>query len=114
MIDLKKVSAYALNIAKARKVDKVDKPGGTVRMLKYCAGEVVEAADAYREYVNALECVENEDEMTLESVRPFSMELADVVMCCLIIAELNGVNMELALLERCLEKNKRRKRRVRK
>lgn len=113
MIDLNKVSAFALNIAKARKVDEVDKPGGTVRMLKHCAGEVVEAADAYREYVNALECVENEDERTLVSVRPFSLELADVVMCCLIIAELNGVDMELALLER-LEKNKRRKRRVRK
>lgn len=69
---------------------------------------MVEAADAYREYVNALECVENEDERTLVSVRPFSLELADVVMCCLIIAELNGVDMELALLE-CLEKNKRRK-----
>ena len=83
-------------------------------MLKHCAGEVVEAADAYREYVNKLECVEDEDERTLVSVRPFSLELADVVMCCLIMAELNGVNMELTLLERCLEKNKRRRRRVRK
>lgn len=58
--------------------------------------------------MNTLECVEDEDDRTLVSVRPFEMELADVVMCCLIMAELNGVDMELALLE-CLEKNKRRK-----
>lgn len=107
MIDLNKVSAIALDIAKARKVDEVDKPGGTVRLLKHCAGEVVEAADAYREYVNKLECVEDEDERTLVSVRPFALELADVVMCCLIMAELNGVDMERALLE-CVDKNKRR------
>lgn len=30
MIDLDKISAFALNISKARKVDEVDKPGGTV------------------------------------------------------------------------------------
>lgn len=107
MINLSKLSTVALDIAKARKVDDVDKPGGTVRLLKHCAGEVVEAADAYREYVNTLECVEDEDERMLVSVRPFAMELADVVMCCLVMAELNGVDMELALLE-CLKKNKRR------
>lgn len=107
MINLSKLSQAALDIAKARKVDKVDKPGGTVRMLKHCAGEVVEAADAYREYMNALECVEDEDERMLVSVRPFALELADVIMCCLIIAELNGVDMELALLE-CMDKNERR------
>lgn len=105
MINLSKLSTVALDIAKARKVDEVDKPGGTVRLLKHCAGEVVEAADAYREYVNTLECVEDEDERMLVSVRPFAMELADVVMCCLVMAELNGVDMELALLE-CLKKNK--------
>lgn len=107
MLDLNKLSAFALNIAKERKVDEVDKPGGTVRLLKHCAGEVVEAADAYREYVNTLECVEDEDERTLVSVRPFALELADVVICCLIVSELNGIDMERALLD-CVEKNERR------
>lgn len=107
MIDLNKVSTLALDIAKARKVDEVDKPGGTVRLLKHCAGEVVEAADAYREYMNALECVEDEDERALVSVSPFALELADVVMCCLIMAELNSIDMERAILD-CVEKNKRK------
>ncbi len=65
----------------------------TRQMLKHCATEVVESAEAYNSWV---------DRVANKEI--FASELADIVCCVLIIAGKEGIDMEKALTE-CMEKN---------
>ena len=62
-----------------------------MKTLKHCAGEVIEAAEAYAK----------------ASLDAFASELADVVMCILTICGSNGVQIETALKD-CIGKNRAR------
>lgn len=99
MIDLNEMSQMAYEIAEKRyQHGAFGKHKNNVpNLLKHCAGEVVEAAQAYSEWVdNTLEFDELKEE--------FMSELADVIMCILIAAAIENIDIEKALTV-CLEKN---------
>ena len=73
----------------------------TVKYLKHCAGEVVEATEAYEEWTY---CKDG----TVSSLKEaFASELADIMACVLIVAAKEHINIEEALAS-CLEKNCKR------
>lgn len=99
MIDLNEMSKMAYDAAEKRYQQGAfgKKKNNVPNLLKHCAGEVVESAQAYSEWVNnPLDF----DEMKEE----FISELADVIMCILIAAAIENIDIEKALTE-CLEKN---------
>lgn len=117
MIDLNEMAQSALEIAKGRAIENVD----THTLLKHCATEVVEAARVYTN-VEMSEGIKKrvaaDDELpdgTLEEASSFfaqfherfAGEVVDVVMCALIIAAQEEIDIEEELRKR-LEKNKRR------
>ena len=65
--------------------------------LKHCSGEVLEAVDAYIKYVTVYS----------EVVDNFSLELADIIICVLLVCAKEGIDVEKALLD-AMEKNKER------
>ena len=67
-------------------------------MLKHCATEVIEAQQAYDEWIY------NSSSRTKEA---FASELADIITCVLIIAHNTNVDITGALVE-CTEKNNKR------
>ena len=94
MINLITASAKAYDIAKRRGIKET-----TFEALKHCAGEILEANEAYNNWTFC---------ETSDSLKElFEDELADVIMCCLSICGAEGINIEKAL-ERCFEKNEKR------
>lgn len=74
-------------------------------MLKHCSGEVVEAVEAYCDYCETLN---NDNIETLDKSRKdFENEIADIIVCCLIISGYSMIDIEQAL-NRVMEKNKKR------
>lgn len=69
-----------------------------VDCLKHCAGEVVEATEAYCQWAYEFDSVQEP---------AFISELADIIMCVLVICGAEDIDIEHALLE-CLEKNRKR------
>ena len=95
-MDLIKASVKAYEIAQKRGLKE-----NTFETLKHCAGEVLEANEAYNDWT-FLESERNLKEQ-------FENELADVIMCILSICGKQGINIEKAL-ERVFEKNEKRAR----
>ncbi|MCM1321600.1 MAG: hypothetical protein NC041_07000 [Bacteroides sp.] len=74
-------------------------------MLKHCSGEVVEAMQAFTDcYWNCCNFFSRTDDEKKEFKIRFADELADVIICALIAAEREDVDIEAALL-RVQEKN---------
>ncbi|MCQ2598190.1 MAG: hypothetical protein MJ181_10135 [Treponema sp.] len=97
MIDLNKMSLQALEIANARNIE----PVTVMNMIKHCAGEVVEASESYSK-------TDFQDKFLLsEKYKDFISEMSDVIMCILIVAGLEEIDIEQAL-RNCLKKNKAR------
>ena len=87
MINLNILSQEAYRISRKREQH------GAVKIkdiLKHCAGEVVEAAEARA----AWESVEYFDGLDKES---YSEELADVIICVMIAAARDGIDLESAI-----------------
>lgn len=63
----------------------------TISLLKHCAGEVIEACEAYSK----------------GNTDAFKMELGDIMCCALLICGFQGFDAEEILI-RCYEKNKAR------
>ena len=95
MLDLNYLCKMAYENAKKRAEheDKIKLP--TFDTLKHCAGEIVEATDAYIYY-------NGNKNGTTKAV--FADELADVVCCVLTICGQENIDIELALTK-CMEKN---------
>lgn len=102
MIDLNELARNALKTAMKRE-GKVQFKSDTMSILKHCAGEVVEATDAFGEL--CFLCDGMPDTEMYKTA--FADELADVIICALIAAAEEGVDIEAALL-RVQEKNARR------
>ena len=98
MIDLNKLSTDAYIIAKKRELNGAKIKADTISMLKHCAGEVMEATEAYCNFVY---------EMTDEYEEKFQDEVADIMTCCLIISGYMKLDIEL-VLNRVMEKNRLR------
>ena len=94
MIDLNNIAKQSLKIAEHRKQET-----DALSCLKHCAGEILEANEAYNNWTFC---------ETSDSLKElFEDELADVIMCCLSICGAECINIEKAL-ERCFEKNEKR------
>lgn len=98
MINLNKLSVDAQEIALNRWI-KNDVPYSTPEILKHCAGEVVEAMEAYNDRKYLID-----DEA---SHKALAGELADVITCALIAAANEEIDIETALIA-CQRKNARR------
>ena len=94
MINLITASAKAYDIAKRRGIKET-----TFEALKHCAGEILEANEAYNNWT----ICETSDNLKEQ----FENELADIIVCVLSICGQEGINIEKAL-ERVFEKNERR------
>jgi len=86
-MNLNEASAKAYEIAVKRNQYKGD-GNDTIRALKHCACEVVEAVDAY-------DCLRNTRE-------DFENELADVIICILSISGAEKIDIEYAISRKML------------
>ena len=98
MIDLNKLSTEAYIVAKKRELNGANIKADTISMLKHCAGEVMEATEAYCDFVY---------KMTDEFEEKFQDEIADIMTCCLIISGYMKFDIESAL-NRVMKKNRLR------
>lgn len=98
MIDLNKLSKEAYIVAKKRELNGAFIKTEPISVLKHCAGEVMEATEAYCDFVY---------EMTDEYEEKFQNEVADIMVCCLIMSGYMMFDIESAL-NRVMEKNRLR------
>ena len=98
MIDLNKLSTDAYIVAKKRELNGAFIKTAPIDILKHCAGEVMEATEAYCDFVY---------EMTDEYEEKFQDEVADIMVCCLIMSGYMRFDIESAL-NRVMEKNRLR------
>ena len=98
MIDLNKLSTEAYIVAKKRELNGAFIKTAPIDILKHCAGEVMEATEAYCDYAY---------EMTDENEEKFQDEVADIMTCCLIISGYMQFDIEKAI-NRVMEKNRLR------
>ena len=98
MIDLNKLSTEAYIVAKKRELNGAFIKTAPIDILKHCAGEVMEATEAYCDYAY---------EMTDEYEEKFQDEVADIMTCCLIISGYMQFDIEKAI-NRVMEKNRLR------
>jgi NTP pyrophosphatase (non-canonical NTP hydrolase) len=91
-MDLKSASERAYEIAQKRGQYKKDGQD-VLRDLKHCAGEVLEAMNAYGEWCN-------EDYFTTKE--DFENELADIVICVLSISAEENIDIEKAIARKML------------
>lgn len=96
MINLNKVAEEMLQTAEERQKNGAVVDTDTRKMIKHCATEVVESAEAYNSMVDG---VANKE--------IFAGEIADIICCCLIIAGKEDIDIERAIYD-CVEKNERR------
>lgn len=107
MIDLNFISKISLEYSKEREKNGSTEKLTILNLLKHCAGEVIEATDAYNRLQKAkIENLEFEKNI-IEDEESFALELADIITCGLIIAAHEEIDIEEALKE-CLEKNRKR------
>ncbi len=97
-MDLNKIAKQSLVIAYKRHENGEVNDVTTINMLKHCAGEVIEATEAYISYANFEEQTGN---------KALALELADVIICTLIIAAKEDIDIEKSLLD-AVEKNRKR------
>ena len=90
MINLNDLSRQSLLLAQQRGL-KTD----VISTLKHCAGEVVEATQAYSDVV--LE----------DDIEDFSLELADIIICVLTASAVEGIDIEEAV-NKAMQKNAKR------
>lgn len=102
MIDLNELCNITLKNAEKRNANGGDVCTKTSKMLQHCATEVVEAMEAYVQYI---ENVYSDEELVAKS--HFESELADIICCVLIIAGKEQIDIEQAILD-CIEKNRKR------
>lgn len=98
MIDLNDLARQAYITAKKREMNGAKIKADTISMLKHCAGEVMEATEAYCDFVY---------EMTDEYEEKFQNEVADIIVCCLIMSGYMRFDIEKSL-NRVMEKNRLR------
>ena len=98
MIDLNKLSKQAYEVAQRRESNGANIKINTISMLKHCAGEVMEATEAYCDFVY---------EKTDECEEKFQDEVADIMTCCLIMSGYMQFDIEKAI-NRVMKKNRLR------
>lgn len=106
MIDLNELSKESFFTAKKRELNGAFIQTEPMAILKHCATEVVEATEAFCDYQEAL----NNDNLEMlknERIEKFENEIADIIVCCLIVSGYSMIDIEKAL-NRVMEKNRLR------
>lgn len=96
MIGLNELSKECYRIAEKRGQD-------PDKVLKHCAGEVIEAAEAENNLLTIRELKFNED----TACGDLSLELADIIICCLTCSYKYDIDIEKAIKEK-IEINRER------
>lgn len=108
MIDLNELASQAYITAKKREKNGAFINTEPMTMLKHCATEVIEATEAFCDYREALNKALNNLEMLKnERIEKFENEIADIIVCCLIVSGFSMIDIEKAL-NRVMEKNRLR------
>ena len=102
MLDLNYLSKISYEISKQRQNNGAFKETTTASLLKHTATEVVEASEAF----DRLQFAINNGSLA-DYFAGFTGELADIIVCVLIIAGKENVDIEKAVLD-CMEKNRKR------
>lgn len=106
MLDLNKLAEECKQIAKARVSNGADiEPPENA--LKACAGEVIEAVQAQKDAENYYKYLDYPDDRLDRLFSSYAEELADIIICVLVTASNDGIDIEKAVLDK-IEKNKLR------
>ena len=106
MIDLNELASQAYITAKKREKNGAFIHTEPMAMLKHCATEVIEATEAFLNYKEALNFIDD-SVIVDECQQDFENEIADIIVCCLIVSGYSMINIEKAL-NRVMEKNRLR------
>lgn len=110
MIDLNELASQAYITAKKREKNGAFIHTEPMAILKHCATEVVEATEAFCDYREALNEALNNDNLEMlknEWIEKFENEIADIIVCCLIVSGYSVFDIEKAV-NRVMEKNRLR------
>ena len=102
LFDINKLAQNMYDVARKRH-ENGGLPVDTLGLLKHCAGEVVEATEAFSLASN----IDIELEKRIGYYGSYTKELADIIACVLIILAKGKFDIKKLLTE-CLEKNKAR------
>lgn len=97
MIALNDIAEQAYMIAKARDLDT-----DIVSTLKHCAGEVVEATEAYTKFVST-----ESPNKAAEYKKDLALEIADIIICALTASARIGEDIE-DCISQAMQKNAQR------
>ena len=103
MIDLNELASQAYTTAKKRENNGAFIQTKPMAILKHCATEVIEATEAFCDYYETL----NDDDLENKMREKFENEIADIIVCCLIVSGYSMIDIEKAL-NRVMEKNRLR------
>lgn len=106
MLDLNELCKMAYENTCKRAEHEPDIKMGTMEALKHCAGEVVEATEAYSRTATVYSIAEA-CRIHTQNREDFISELADIICCVLTICGNEGIDIEYALTM-CMEKNANR------
>lgn len=106
MLDLNKLAEECKQIAKLRISNgaKIEPPENA---LKGCAGEVIEAVQAKKDVENYYKYLDYPDDRLNILFSSYAEELADIIICVLVTANNDGIDIEKSILDK-IEKNKLR------
>ena len=110
MLDLNELAKQSQEIAKQRARHGLG--ADTTGCLKHCAGEVIEALDAFDEWQTDLRFGNvsmgvTGPEWYVDYKKEYAGELADIIICALIAAANSNIDIEQALKDG-VEKNRKR------
>ena len=114
MLDLNKMAekAYKIAVKRAQK-GQIEDPRYDIDNLKHCAGEIIEAEEAFYKWgitgISLENATSKKDKKRLEKritekKAEFALEISDIIMCCLTIAANERIDIERSLFD-CLLKN---------
>lgn len=97
---------YKIALERFSKWHNVTSPINNIGMLKHLAGEVVEATQAFQKWSSE---GDNEDDFAdlQELKNDYELELADVIICALILAHGSQIDIERAVMKG-IKKNEER------
>lgn len=111
MISLNELARNSLLTAERRERNGASIRTDTLSMLRHCAGEVVEAAEAYKAYKDSGIVTVSPDGSKVsygeDEKEAFAAELADVICCVLIISGKEDIDIAAALSQ-CMGRNAER------
>jgi NTP pyrophosphatase (non-canonical NTP hydrolase) len=106
-VNINEIAQKAVMYANKRaSIEGLESPYDVLGMCRHTSSELFEVIDAFTRW-QCVQCSLEDYEDCEEEKTAFTDEIADVIMCALIIAAGQGVDVEKAL-EKCLEKNRKR------